>query len=123
MKQFVFLLLVLMWLTPSVHADTRYPPLVVEGGSTAITWQNDAQIDWVVVENMMNAVCAEPVNAATSPVESFTATLVPTWPDPQCLIRPGDHLFLRRYRQQVLIDVLGPYIAPSFVYLPLVVGG
>lgn len=102
------------------HADDTYPLLVVSGGSTAINWRNDVQIDWVIVENRTSAACSEPVNAAAQPAALFVATLVPTNPDPPCLIRPGDQLFLRRYRQRVLIDILGPYIAPTYVYLPVV---
>lgn len=120
---------VLIWLLcvlsfAHVAPPDQPPVLLVDapGGITILIWTNDVEADSVVVANISRTAetCAYPVVVAVDAGLTGQATQVPEGPpyEERCLLRPGDRLYLQRYRNKFAIDQLGPFVVPVRVWLP-----
>lgn len=91
----------------------------VEPGLVLIVWEN-ADANSAVVFNTSNAVCPYPTVQ-----EGFglgtVVTQAPEGPPyaEECTIRPGDQLYLQRYRDRQYVGVEGPFVVPYRAYLPI----
>lgn len=92
-------------------------------GVASIGWENSIGAD-VVVATLNRTDC--PVAARGAPGDTGdpqqAITQVPSGPpfDEHCLLRPGDRIYLQRWRGGEHIDTLGPYNVPVRIWLPLV---
>lgn len=110
----ILLILAMLLIPPS-------PPrlIEVEPGLVLIVWEN-ADANSAVVFNTSNAVCPYPTVQ-----EGFglgtVVTQAPEGPPyaEECTIRPGDQLYLQRYRDRQYVGVEGPFVVPYRVYLPI----
>lgn len=102
-----------------------FPPPVVgtlDPGATQIGWENDVKADAVVV-TLNRDDCPIAARATIDhPSDPQAITQVPDGPpfDEQCLLRPGDHVYVQRFRAGVLIDAIGPYVVPVRILLPAI---
>lgn len=89
-------------------------------GVALIGRKNDVQADTVVIA-LERDDCRGPVLTAVDPLEPQMVVQVPPGPpfDVRCLLTPGDHVYLLRYRDGLYIDAIGPYIVPIKVWLPI----
>jgi hypothetical protein len=92
----------------------------LESGQAAIGWGNNVDADTVVVVNVKNSACLVPTMEPIDAHDAQVSTWVPNSTDPRCLLRPGDHVYLLRYRAGRYIDQIGPYIVPVKVWLPVI---
>mgnify|MGYP001618132369 FL=1 len=91
-------------------------------GVTRINWTNYVQADSIAVANLDNAICPYPVVVAVDPAIAAQSTIVPEGPphDTNCLLRPGDHLYLLWYRNKFQVGSVGPFVIPVRVWLPAI---
>lgn len=101
---------------------TPTPPRLVEvsPGLVIIVWENQ-DADMVQVFNVSNTVCPYPTIQSGLFLGTVT-TQVPEGPpyDEGCVLRPGDQLYLVRYRNTFFQGQDGPLIVPYHVYMPVV---
>lgn len=89
-------------------------------GVAPIAYENSGGADTVIAV-LDRADCRIPTLAAIAdPSDPQAVVQVPFGPpyDARCLLRPGDHVHLLRYRQGQLVGEDGPYIVPVKVWLP-----
>lgn len=117
---------VLFILTQTQPAPPAPPGSTLDpvNGVAWIGWENSIGADTAVV--LLNrADC--PVASRAAPEDTGDPaqanTQVPAGPpfDARCLLRPGDHVYLQRWRNGEHIDTLGPYFVPVRIWLPIVV--
>lgn len=107
--------LVLVPITPPPPLDTTLEP-----GRSAIGWENSVDADTVVVSNPANTACPEPTNERIIAHDTQVSTWVPNNDDENCLLRPGDRIYLELYRAGELVGEIGPYLVPVRVWLPAI---
>lgn len=100
------------------------PPRLIEvdQGLILIVWEN-ADANSAVVFNTSNRTCPYPtVQEEIRP--GIIITQAPEGPPyaEECAIRPGDQLYLQRYRDRQYVGIDGPFVVPYRVYLPGVRG-
>ncbi len=122
-------IIALVVLTTVIHATPIPPPplgrvLTPENGVAIIGWENDVQADVVGVRlDRAPDDCPQPLLAAIdSPDDPQAIVQVPLGPpfEPRCLLRPGDRVYLLRYRAGRFTDEIGPYVVPARMWLPIV---
>lgn len=92
-------------------------------GVGMIAWENTAGADLVVVANI-DSVCPYPVVVALDPQVRHVVTQVPEGPpyEGRCLLRPGERLYVRRYRGGFFVDQEGPFVVSYQTWLPQIGG-
>ena len=99
------------------------PPRLVEApqGIAAIAWENTTGADTVVVANI-DSTCPYPVVVAIDPAQVSVLTQIPEGPpyEGRCLLRPGDRLYVQRYKDRFFADQEGPFVVARKLYLPAV---
>lgn len=125
MKYVIIAVAILMLATTQAQSyQEPYPPLDPVAGVAMIGWENDIGADMVIVW-IERDDC--PIAAHGAPDDTGdpqqAITQVPAGPpfDERCLLRPGDHVYLQRWRDGEHIDTIGPYVVPVRVWLPVVV--
>lgn len=123
MKRIVIAAIALLVLTTSMYAQPL-PPYpygsTLEPGIAAIGWENSADADTVVAVNPGNTACLIPTMEQITAHDRQVSTWVPNSTDERCLLKPGDHIYLLRYRDGRYVDKIGPYIVPVRLWLPAV---
>lgn len=125
MKRPLAILIALLVLSTSTHAQPMYPflpgrTLDPVDGVTGIAFESgDADTVVVLLER---DDCRSPALSAIDGPANQAFVQVPSGPpfDPRCLLRVGDHVWLLRFRAGRYIDQLGPYVVPNRVWLPKV---
>lgn len=126
--KYVMLVVIALLLATSASAQIIPPPptgslLDPVNGIALIGWENSIHADLVVaVLNRTDCLIAtnEAVQNSGDPQQAITQ--VPAGPPfpTRCLLRPGDHVFLQRWRAGRHIDTIGPYAVPLHVWLPFI---
>lgn len=93
-------------------------------GVALIGWENEVGADAISVlldRDDCRGPTPAPIGDSGDPQQGLVQ--VPAGPpfDPDCLLRPGDHVYLLRYRAGEYIDQIGPYVVPVRIWLPVVV--
>ncbi len=126
------LLLFVVVLATSAQAQSM-PPLIPPpslgntldpvDGIVLIGWENGIEAD-AVVASLDRDDCRI---ATQGTIGDFgdpqqVITQVPSGPpfNPLCLLRPGDHVYIERWREGMHVDTIGPYNVPLRVWLPAV---
>lgn len=124
--RYVLLALFAVLLATSAHAQPyqpSYPPLNPENGIAAIGWENGVGAD-LAVAHLDRGDC--PIASQGPPEDTGDpAQAVTRVPDARhqtapCLLRPGDHVYLWRYKGGDYLDRIGPWNVPIHVRLPMV---
>ena len=120
------IIIVALMLATSAQAQLTPPlgsTLDPVDGVALINWENNVGADTVMML-LGRDDCRGPAPATLldsgDPQQGLVQ--VPAGPpfDPLCLLRPGDHVYLQRWRGGEYIDTIGPYNVPVRVWLPIV---
>lgn len=122
MRIFFVVLFILLQVQPASPPPfgSRLDPV---NGIAWIGWENSVGAD-AVIATLDRADC--PIAARGAPGDTGDPqqanTQVPSGPpfNEHCLLRPGDHVSLQRWRNGEHIDTIGPYYVPVRIWLPVV---
>lgn len=116
----VFIVTTLVQAQPLPSTENTLDPV---NGVAMIAWENDVQAD-TIMALLARHDCRGPTLVAIKdsgdPQQGIVQ--VPAGPpfDPPCLLRPGDRVYLQRWRDGEYIDTIGPYSVPIRVWLPMI---
>ncbi len=101
------------------------PPRLIDApqGVGIIAWENTTGANSVVVANLDGA-CPYPVVQVIDPAQAHVLTQIPEGPpyEERCLLKPGERLYMQRYKDGFFVDQEGPFVVSWQVWLPNIGG-